>query len=597
MAEQDNEQAGEALLQNARRTLREQPRRAIAGLCVVLLLGLLTAALASSLQRVSADDVCADAVAGAVKPMALSGSYAVDGGEERPYAARQALDAKGIGVEAVTVRGTLENDVAAGELVNMRLSSTACTVRVNGETVFSFDGIGDSEPAGEPLLGWIGFRSPGISTRDEVEIALSSAASYSVLGDYVIVLDSLCTGEPDALFVASVASHLPMFVSGIAGLILLLIASVGYLIGVPKETGGLRFAFYVLIGGVWIFFCFDYITLLIPFPAFTTTVSLLAQDVLALLQLSFIASRATGYPRRLATLLLAALSLMLGVCIVLRLAGVASLYEANVVIIPLFVIGVFFAALALAVEARESRDRMAVDATLVVIPCTIGSVVEGLSFLFGGVTTGLWLCAGILCAVVVRFVALFSYARSQIVQAERAHRMEAELLQSRIAVMGSQMVSFRNELEHLAHYVAIEQLRYPSIKVEYDVRADDFLVPSLSVQPLVENAIKHGASRRAGEGVVKVSSWREGRSFVVRVTDNGPGFDERSIARFKEGVDVGVPDNRPPGEAPARNHVGLANVAARVAATCGGTMRVENEAGGGASVTMTVPCEEEGGSR
>lgn len=647
MAEQDNEQAGEALLQNARRTLREQPRRAIAGLCVVLLLGLLTAALASSLQRVSADDVCADAVAGAVKPMALSGSYAVDGGEERPYAARQALDAKGIGVEAVTVRGTLENDVAAGELVNMRLSSTACTVRVNGETVFSFDGIGDSEPAGEPLLGWIGFRSPGISTRDEVEIALSSAASYSVLGDYVIVLDSLCTGEPDALFVASVASHLPMFVSGIlvliAGLILLLIASVGYLIGVPKETGGLRFAFYVLIGGVWIFFCFDYITLLIPFPAFTTTVSLLAQDVLALLQLSFIASRATGYPRRLATLLLAALSLMLGVCIVLRLAGVASLYEANVVIIPLFVIGVFFAALALAVEARESRDRMAVDATLVVIPCTIGSVVEGLSFLFGGVTTGLWLCAGILCAVVVHFVALFSYARSQIVQAERAHRMEAELLQSRIAVMlsqiqphflfnalntieylceedppvaaratndfarylrgnmdslmGSQTVSFRNELEHLAHYVAIEQLRYPSIKVEYDVRADDFLVPSLSVQPLVENAIKHGASRRAGEGVVKVSSWREGRSFVVRVTDNGPGFDERSIARFKEGVDVGIPDNRPPGEAPARNHVGLANVAARVAATCGGTMRVENEAGGGASVTMTVPCEEEGGSR
>lgn len=87
---------------------------------------------------------------------------------------------------------------------------------------------------------------------------------------------------------------------------------------------------------------------------------MLAQDVLALLQLSFIASRATGYPRRLATLLLAALSLMLGVCIVLRLAGVASLYEANVVIIPLFVIGVFFAALALAVEARESRERMAV---------------------------------------------------------------------------------------------------------------------------------------------------------------------------------------------------------------------------------------------
>ncbi|MFR3090427.1 MAG: hypothetical protein ACLTMP_00645 [Eggerthella lenta] len=147
---------------------------------------------------------------------------------------------QGIGVEAVTVRGTLERR-------RRRLVSTPEAAGVHGARQRR-DGVlvrryRRFEPAGEPLRGWIGFRSPGISTRDEVEIALSSAASYSVLGDYVIVLDSLCTGEPDALFVASVASHLPMFVSGIlvliAGLILLLIASVGYLIGVPKETGGL----------------------------------------------------------------------------------------------------------------------------------------------------------------------------------------------------------------------------------------------------------------------------------------------------------------------------------------------------------------------
>lgn len=146
------------------------------------------------------------------------------------------------------------------------------------------------------------------------------------------------------------------------------------------------------------------------------------------------------------------------------------------------------------------------------------------------------------------------------------------------SLMGSQMVSFRNELEHLAHYVAIEQLRYPSIKVEYDVRADDFLVPSLSVQPLVENAIKHGASRRAGEGVVKVSSWREGRSFVVRVTDNGPGFDERSIARFKEGVRRRHTRQSAAGRSVRAQPCRAGERRGRVAATCGGTMRVENEA-------------------
>ena len=48
------------------------------------------------------------------------------------------------------------------------------------------------------------------------------------------------------------------------------------------------------------------------------------------------------------------------------------------------------------------------------------------------------------------------------------------------------------ELEHVNHYINIERVRFPDITVNFDVRCDDFFLPALSVQPLVENSIKHG---------------------------------------------------------------------------------------------------------
>ena len=648
MTEHENEQTGRRAERRPERRPGSWARRnAAIVVCVVLPLVLLTVALANSLQRVSAADVSADAVAGSVELVELDGTYRIDGGPERPYTARQSLDAPGVGVDTVEVRGTLSADVPSGARINVRLSSTACTVRVNGEVVFASDGIGDVGPAGEPLLGWVGFPSPGISAQDRVEVSLSRATGYSALGDYLIALDSLCVGEPDALFMAAVASHWPMFAAGlvvlVSGLVLLLVASVGHLVGVPREAGGLSFALYVITAGVWIFFCFDYITLLVPFPAFTTTVSMITQDMLSPLLLAFVASRVEGRPRTVARWLSAALFVMLGAFVVLRLAGLLSLYDANVVFLFVLVAACVAASAVLAIEAWTKRSRMAVDTTFVVLPCVLGMVVEGLSFLIGGVTTGLWLTAGVLCGVAVRFVALFMYARGQVVQAERARRKEAELLQSRIAVMlsqihphflfnalntieylceedpptaaravndfaqylrgnmdsltGSQTIPFCQELEHLAHYVAIEQLRFPSIEVTYDIRVRDFSVPPLSVQPLVENAIRYGAARRAGGGAVKVASWRDKGSFVVRVSDNGPGFDSAVLCGFQDGDPASASGGVVSDAAASRSHVGLANVAARVAATCGGTLRVENEEGGGARVTMRVPCDKEGSPR
>ncbi|WP_139652860.1 sensor histidine kinase [Raoultibacter phocaeensis] len=624
--------------------VRENPSRAALAASAMLLTVLLALAFAASWQRVSAADVSAVHVSGDIRSLVLSGSYRVDDGPWRPYETGQKLEAQGVGVSSIVVRGSLGVESAAGERINVRLSSTAYALSVNGTEVFSSPGIGDAGPASEPLLGWVGFASPGISADDEVEIRLSSSSGYCALGDYAIALDSLHAGDANALFFAMVQRYLPMFVSGlvvlVAGLVLFLVASVGHLIGVPKEEGGLRFALYVLVGGVWIFFCFDYITLLVPHPAFTTTVSLLAQDVLGVLLLAFVASRVGGRTRVVVRALFCLATGVLIAAIVLRLCGVVSLYNANIAIVPLFILACVAAAALLARDAWKRRRHIEVDAALVVLPCAAGMFVEGASFLVGGVTTGLWLCGGILIAVAVRFVALFAFARGQILQAERAQRMESEVAQSRVAVLLSQiqphflfnalnaieflceadppraartvqefaqylrgnmdsltgepLIPLKRELEHLAHYVAIEQLRFPNVEVHYHVQADDFQVPPLSVQPLVENAIRHGASqRRGGKGTVTLSSWREGGRCFVRVSDNGPGITVDAPVPHGCGAEspAGEPMHGAEGS-PSRSHVGLANVEARLA-VCGGALHIENTPGSGVQVTLVVPYDEE----
>ena len=119
--------------------------------------------------------------------------------------------------------------------------------------------------------------------------------------------------------------------------------------------------------------------------------------------------------------------------------------------------------------------------------------------------------------------------------------------------------------------LAVEQAQHEDmIFVEYDTPHINFSVPSLTLQPLVENAIRHGVRIRK-EGLVTVSAHRtkEGHEIVVR--DNGKGFDV-TAAVTGEG-----------------SHIGLRNVRERVERMCGGTLTVESEIGVGTTVLIRLP--------
>lgn len=132
------------------------------------------------------------------------------------------------------------------------------------------------------------------------------------------------------------------------------------------------------------------------------------------------------------------------------------------------------------------------------------------------------------------------------------------------------LVPITKELEHTRLYAEIESLRFPNIRVEYRIEDAQFEIPALTIQPLVENAIRHGVRGR-DNGSVIVSTAREADAHRVTVRDNGVGFDPQRKAVSEE------------------SHVGIRNVKERVEQMCGGTMLLESEPGSGTSVTLLIP--------
>lgn len=136
-------------------------------------------------------------------------------------------------------------------------------------------------------------------------------------------------------------------------------------------------------------------------------------------------------------------------------------------------------------------------------------------------------------------------------------------------------IPVEKELEHVHNYVDIEQIRFGDrLKVEYDIGTVDFVVPALTIQPIVENAIKHGVNQRPEGGTVIISTSETGSYYIIRVTDNGVGFD---INKKKDD---------------GRSHVGLSNIKKRLETMLDAYIETESVIGEGTTVTVKIPKKE-----
>ena len=133
-------------------------------------------------------------------------------------------------------------------------------------------------------------------------------------------------------------------------------------------------------------------------------------------------------------------------------------------------------------------------------------------------------------------------------------------------------VPFKKELNHVKAYLSIEKKRFgDKIKSSFDIQCDDFMIPSLTLQPLVENAVKHGLRKKKGGGTVCISTKRQGNEVCIIIEDDGVGFDPNQL----------LDDGRP--------HVGIENVRSRLRDMCGASLEVTSAPGQGSKMLIKLP--------
>lgn len=147
----------------------------------------------------------------------------------------------------------------------------------------------------------------------------------------------------------------------------------------------------------------------------------------------------------------------------------------------------------------------------------------------------------------------------------------SSLLRLSLETSGEQLLPLRRELEFVESYLAIEHARFGDrLCFELDISPETHgaLVPAFLLQPLVENAVRHGLEPRAGAGVLVVRAHRNGAALQLSVSDNG----------------IGLADDQP-----VREGIGLSNTRARLHALFGAAASLELQRGAGLTVNVLLP--------
>ena len=136
-------------------------------------------------------------------------------------------------------------------------------------------------------------------------------------------------------------------------------------------------------------------------------------------------------------------------------------------------------------------------------------------------------------------------------------------------------ITFSRELETVNNFLELEYLRFgDKLNVEYDITVTDFIIPPLTVQPLVENAIKHGICKNKNGGTVSISSYADDNNIYICIKDDGVGFDTENM--YKDET----------------KHIGLKNVYERIKNQTNGTLVIESQPNIGTTATIILPKGE-----
>lgn len=549
----------------------------------------------------------------------VRGEYSLDNGETW-----QTLpDVPDIPAEfgSIILKGGFGMEIREGDNFNFFLDHITMEIYINGEQYLwdSVNEIGlNSSTCGIEWVHWI---SPEISENDIIEIRLANFHRFGNKNAYNEFLGSIYGGSEDTFdsFMLKTGKTSRMIgVALIVAAIMLLAAALFF--GLMHIEGGVTVgnlgAFALFFGG---YFILDTVDLslwswLFAFNTYALRICIMLSGTCAA---ACIAESINSKARKTARAAVFASGAVNAVLALLSLLKVMVIYDTAFLWLAahIAIYAVLLGCCIYECISGKVTDRLAIVSDLLLI---IAAFADMVCFALGLSYAGICSKTVFLILFLIHLVLIIKVIPMNYKAAREAEQLKAELAENRIAIMLSQIqphfmynslntiyglcekdpsaakkavndfadylrgnmdslsrncpVPFETELKHLKAYLSLEKMRFKNkLEIVWDIKASGFMLPALTVQPLAENAVKHGICKSENGGRVTISSRELDDRYEIEVSDNGAGFD----------VDR-IPDD-------GKSHLGIENVRNRLWKMCGAALELSSEVGKGTSAVIIIP--------
>ena len=559
-------------------------------------------------------------------PMSLTftGEYSYDGDNWYPYnkdSDMSALDGD------VTVKGHFDVEISEGAIINFYCNHIGVSMYVNGEQVY-MDAPTEIKNYGIDLMPsmcgkrWAQILCPEITEEDEVEFRFINYHKYGNKEAYKELLTTCLIAPLDKTVLESYLKPYtnPFEIIG-TGLLIVGIMLLGS--SVYAAVLKSRMANRLFKTGIMTLFVGGYTVLDMMMVYFTDELLVMRTyggQLCLMLGVYFlglnICDTITEKYKKAAEMVMGASGIINLFVIAVAISGKALLYDTKIVwectqcVVSLILIMLCL----LEIKKEKNKKTELITYVLIHTAILLDFIGVGYHMFYSGI------CFKV--SFVVMMLVILLQGVKQVVMDHQASiknkKMKAELENSRITVMLSQiqphflynsltsvmdlcdsnpkqakaaiadfadylrgnlsslktenLISFGTELEHIEKYLRLEKLRFQDeLEVVYDIQARDFMLPALSVQPLVENAVKHGVGQKIGGGTVTIHTTETENEYIICVTDDGVGFTEGEYAD-----DGGT-------------HVGIENIRKRLDMMINARLETESKKGIGTKACIFIP--------
>lgn len=554
-------------------------------------------------------------------PVYFSGEYTADSGETVKIDSAHPFE--GSNLQKVVFKGVLSSDPYDAECTFFCMDNLWVDVSIDGYQVLTNrTGASAITPGNSIQYIYNEVFVHGDGTPAEVEITLENPYGIIASNSYSDFFKSLKQGDPGSMYYDMFAEKTGEIAIGIITVFLgvLTFSLAGVLIR-EMRSQNFSFALVAFFGGLYLLT--DSIYQYLPLIFRNSQVCFIVDEgITYFLMISFLLYIRSYMTKRLlkniTTVCVSAVSAATVVIFTLQVFQISDILYLQWIVHSIGIPSVALCLFLLIKEHISKKDIMSRVALLSFAPIFAASLLEIGNFFFDFMPDRYAMRIGIFATIIIQLLNLVMASKRSYEESLNYEKMQSELLKSRVLIMISQIqphflynsltsiamlcekdpkrakkatiefadylrgnmnslkdnhpVPFETELKHLKTYLSLEKMRFgEDLNVEYDIQTSDFNIPSLTVQPLVENAVKHGVGMKEDGGTVTISTREYDDRFEVIVADDGVGFDTTK-----------------PNPDTSRSHVGIENIKERISSMCHGEVTIESEVGKGTVSTIKI---------